>query len=200
MKKNFLAGLIRYTLGVLKDERAFAVVNNYVSPNYLNANGIKLDPAGQFGPGTCAMSTIAVFAPASTDSVGSVYRVFKNIPSDVIITGIKILNDAWTNCTSIDIGLYQVLEYDGVGAVVSGQIAALVSAYNPSSGNPITSAPVSLPLNIAIANRLQPLWQIAGQAEYPPKFAAFDIALSTVTNTGSATPNIYLELSYIRVI
>lgn len=175
-----------------------AVVNKYVSPNY-NASLRVLDAAGQFGIGTSLLSAISVFVMTG-DTVGSIYRLFKGIPSDAIVTSLQILNDAWTNCTSINIGLYGVLDFDGVGAVV-GSGNQLVAAYNPSAGNPITAGWVDL-LNLtggpSIANRNAALWTLAAQAEYPPKFAAFDIAMATVTNSGTATPNMAFKLNYMR--
>jgi hypothetical protein len=174
-----------------------AVVNKYVSANYNNSTGKLLDRAGLFGPGVVTQEAIAWFQPVSTDSVGSIYRLFKGIPSDVIITNLQMLNDAWTNCTSINIGLYNVLDWDGVGAIV-GTGDQLLSGYNPSGGNPASSGWVSVLTNLSIANRIKSLWEVAAQAEYPPKFAAFDIALTTVTNSGSATPNIAVKLSYVR--
>lgn len=168
-----------------------AVVNKYVSPNYAVQ---KIDTAGTFGIGVSTLSSIAQFVMTG-DTVTSIYRIFKAIPSDVIITKLEIVNDAWTNCTSINIGLYQVLDFDGVGAVISGQAAALVSAYNPSAA---TTDWTNMPLAMGVANHGVNLWTLAAQAEYPPKFAAFDIALATVTNTGTATPNICIKMSYIR--
>ena len=94
-----------------------SVVNKYASPNYALQ---KLDPAGTFGTGVCVCSSVMSFVMTG-DSVNSVYRLFKGIPGDAIITKLEIVNDAWTNCTSIDIALYQVLDFDGVGALVGSQ-------------------------------------------------------------------------------
>ena len=168
-----------------------SVVNKYASPNYAL---VKLDPAGSFGAGVEVFSSVCSFVMTG-DSVGSIYRLFKGIPGDAIITKLEIVNDAWTNCTSINIGLYQVLDFDGVGAVISGQAAALVSAYDPHSA---TTDWTNMPLAMGVAAHAQNLWTLAGQAEYPPKYAAFDIGLATVTNTGTATPNLVFKLSYIR--
>lgn len=168
-----------------------AVVNKYVSPNYALQ---KLDAAGSFGPGVCAQTSVCAFVMTG-DTVASIYRIFKGIPGDAIITKLEIVNDAWTNCTSINIGLYGVLDFDGVGAVVSGQAAALVSAYDPHSA---TTDWTNMPLAMGVANHGVNLWTLAGQAEYPPKFAAYDIGLATVTNSGTATPNLAFKMSYIR--
>ena len=168
-----------------------AVVNKYVSPNYAAQ---KIDAGGAFGPGVKVLSSIAQFVMTG-DSVASIYRIFKGIPGDAIITKLEIINDAWTNCTSINIGLYQVLDFDGVGAVVAGQAAALVSAYDPHVA---TTDWTNMPLAMGVAAHGQNLWTLAGQLEYPPKFAAYDIGLATVTNTGTATPNICIKMSYVR--
>ena len=167
-----------------------AVVNKYASPNYALQ---KLDPAGTFGTGVEVFSSACTFV-MTADSVNSVYRIFKAIPGDAIITKLEIVNDAWTSCTSIDIALYQVLDFDGVGALVGNQ-ASIVSAYDPHSA---TTDWTNMPLAFSVANHAANLWTIAGQAEYPPKYAAFDIGLYTVTNGGSATPNLTFKLSYIR--
>lgn len=171
-----------------------AIVNKYVSANYAVQ---KLDSVGQYGPGAVISKAFAYFQPVSTDSVGSVYRLFKGIPSDAIVNSLTIFNDAWTNCTSVNLGLYGVLDFDGVGAIV-GTGNQLASAYSPAAGTPASGAAVNLLTAVSIANRNQPLWVIAGQAEYPPKFSAFDVCLTTVTNSGSATPNILVMLDYIR--
>ena len=167
-----------------------AVVNKYASPNYALQ---KLDPAGTFGTGVYVQSSVCTFV-MTADSVNSVYRLFKGIPGDAIITKLEIVNDAWTSCTSIDIALYQVLDFDGVGALVGNQ-ASIVSAYDPHIA---TTDWTNMPLAFSVANHAANLWTIAGQAEYPPKYAAFDIGLYTVTNSGSATPNLTFKLSYIR--
>jgi len=168
-----------------------AIVNKYASANY--ALG-KLDPAGTFGSGVEVMSSVCTFV-MTADSATSIYRIFKGIPGDAIITKLEIVNDAWVNCTSINIGLYQVLDFDGVGAVITGQAAALVSAYDPHVA---TTDWTNMPLAMSVANHAANLWTIAGQAEYPPKYAAYDIGLATVTNSGTATPNLTFKMSYIR--
>ena len=167
-----------------------AVVNKYASPNYALQ---KLDPAGTFGTGVCVKSSVYTFVMTG-DSVNSIYRLFKGIPGDAIITKLEIVNDAWTSCTSIDIALYQVLDFDGVGALVGNQ-ASIVSAYDPHAA---TTDWTNMPLAMGVAAHASNLWTLAGQAEYPPKYAAFDIGLYTVTNGGSATPNLTFKLSYIR--
>jgi len=176
-----------------------AIVNKYASANYNNTNGPKLDPAGSFGTGVDLQSSVCTFVMTG-DTVASIYRIFKGIPGDAIITKLEIVNDVWTNCTSVNIGLYGVLDFDGVGAVTSNATVAsgaalLVSAYDPHSA---TTDWTNMPLAMGVAAHGQPLWTLCGQSEYPPKFAAYDIGLATVTNSGTATPNLTFKLSYIR--
>lgn len=174
-----------------------SIVNNYVSPNYTNSNGPKLDPAGLWGPGVDAQTAIAYFQPANGDNIGSIYRLFKQVPSDVIVTNLEILNDGWTTSCTGSFGLYQVLEWDGVGAVINSG-AEFKSAYNLNTGAPASAGWVSILNALSIANRVVPIWQMAGQAEYPPKYAAFDIALTLAGATNTSTANTAVKLSYIR--
>ena len=62
--------------------------------------------------GAEAIILIATEEIADADDDGSVYRLFKSVPSNYIPVQIDILSDGITGATDYDLGLYQV----GVGS------------------------------------------------------------------------------------
>ena len=129
-----------------------------------------------------------------------VYRVFKGIPSDAIVTSIKILNDAVAGVTAGLIGLYNVLDFDGVGAII-GSGNQLSAGFAFSSANTIASAPAEALTAVSIANREKALWELASQTQAPgaagPKASAYDICF-TMSSMTTNTANICAILEYIR--
>ena len=110
-----------------------AVYNNYVDANLVLG---KITEA-PFAQGSKVFSVVQSFVVAAADSASSIYRVFPAIPSDAIIISIKILNDALPGVTAAVVGLYNCLNFDGVGAVINAgaelnagvDISAVIAAF-----------------------------------------------------------------------
>lgn len=171
-----------------------AVINGYVDANI--ALG-KLGSNTVGGNGGIVKRMVQSFVVGSTDAAGSIYRVFKGVSPDVIINNVRILNDALTGATSVSCGLYGVLDYDGVGAIV-GSGNQFASAVDISSGNPITSTPLVFDKQISIANREQPLYILAGHTQLT-KLPAYDICLTMTNMTTGATGNVALLIEFTQL-
>ena len=173
-----------------------AVVNAYVDAN---VSAGKLGSAALVG-GVPVIKAIQSFAIGASDSASSVYRVFKGIPSDAIVLSIKILNEAVAGVTAGLIGLYNVLDFDGKGAII-GSGNQLSAGFAFSSANTIASAPAEALTVVSIANREKSLWELASQTQYPgaagPKAPAYDICITMVSMTTNSA-NICVELTYVR--
>ena len=175
-----------------------ALINNYVDTNILAG---KVENAALVS-GVQKFTAIQSFAVALADSAASIYRVFKGIPSDAIITSLELWNDAVAGGNAATIGLYDVLDFDGVGAVISATL--FCASIDLSSAHAMTGAMSNGITAVAIANREKQLWELAGQTQYPytstgPKAPAYDIAIALpnkVADTGSG--NVFVKLSYIR--
>jgi len=170
-----------------------SVINNYVDTNIL---------AGKLAKNTVVMggqlkTAIQSFAIAATDEAGSVYRVFKGLSPDIVIKDMRIFCDALAGVNDVDVGVYGVLDYDGIGAIVDGN--CIGDAVDISAGFPITAAPGVLDEAIAIADREKALWELAGEAQFPAKSAAYDICL-TVNAIGQGTNgNVCVIMSYVQM-
>jgi hypothetical protein len=177
-----------------------AVYNNYVDANLVLG---KITEA-PFAQGSKVFSVVQSFVVAAADSASSIYRVFPGIPSDAIIISIKILNDALPGVTAAVVGLYNCLNFDGVGAVINAG-AELNAGIDISAGNAIGSNWKELYLAPSIANREKCLWELAGQTQYPgpiasptgPKPSAYDICL-TCPGMTTNTANVSMKLVYTR--
>jgi len=90
-----------------------AVENKYVDSNIVSG---KKSLTG--GAGTEIVAYAVTFETAAADDDGSVYRVIKGIPSNLIPYQISIVCDAITSGTDWDLGVYKV---DG-GAVVDKDV------------------------------------------------------------------------------
>jgi hypothetical protein len=173
-----------------------AVINAYVDANL--ALG-KIGSAALIN-GVPKITVIQSFTIGASDSAASVYRVFKGIPSDAIILSIKILNDAVAGVTAGLIGLYDVLDFDGKGAII-GSGNQLCAGFNFSSANTIASVPAEALTAVAVANREKQLWELASQTQAPgaagPKAPAYDICLTMASMTTN-TANICVIMDYVR--
>lgn len=86
-----------------------AVRNAYVNTNV--AAGKKVNSA--FNEGQPEITMICTFETLAADDAGSIYRLFKNLPADLIPVDIKIMCDAIAGATDIDLGFYESLEVGG---------------------------------------------------------------------------------------
>lgn len=171
--------------------------NDYVDTNILAG---KLANAALVS-GVPVIEAVQSWVVGASDYATSapVYRVFKGIPSDAIILSIKILNEAVAGVTAGTIGLHNVLDFDGLGAVVDADV--LCAGFNFSSANTIASVAAEALTAVTIANREKQLWELAAQTQAPgaagPKAPAYDITF-TMTDMTTNTAAIMARLSYIR--
>lgn len=170
-----------------------AVINAYVDTNIA---------AGKLGTNTAQMggrlmTAICCFVVASSDAAGSIYRCFKGISPDAVIKSVRLLNDALTGASSVKFGIYGVLDYDNVGAIV-GTGVEFASAVDISAGNAITSTPLVFDKQLSIANRNQPLYIVAGHTQ-TTKLPAYDLCLTMTAMTTGATGNVCVMLEYVQM-
>lgn len=129
-----------------------------------------------FTQGADTITLIATEEIAVADDDGSIYRLFKNVPSNYIPVEITVTCDAITGGTDYDLGFYRT----NLGAVVDKDVLmdgqTLASALTRATGHQLGLAAV----NIADAGKT--LAEISGQTD--PDMA-YDIAL-TANAVGSA--------------
>lgn len=171
-----------------------AVINAYVDANISVG---KLANNAQSGNGGVVKRMVQSFVVGSTDAAGSIYRLFKGVSPDVIINNVRIFNDALTGATSVSCGLYGVLDYDNVGAIV-GSGNQFASAVDISAGNPVTSTPLVFDKQISIANRESPLYILAGHTQLT-KLPAYDICLTMTAMTTGATGNVSVAIEFTQL-
>lgn len=120
---------------------------------------------------------IATEELAAADDDGSVYRLFKSVPSNYIPVEISIMCDTVTSGTDFDLGLYKV----GVGgAAVDADVLmdgqSLATALTRATGHQLGLA------NVNIADAGKTLGELSAQTNPD---ASYDIAL-TANTVGSA--------------
>lgn len=179
-----------------------AKYNNYVDVDILAG---KLASASH-NRGAKLVSAVQSFVIGATDTAGSIYRVFKGIPSDAIITALTMYSDALTGGTSANLGLYDVLDFDGVGAII-GTGDQFMTATDISGGTAVSAAARNCLTNLSIANREKQLWDLVAETAAPGpvgastlKRAAFDLCLTMTNMTTGATGNVMVKLDYIRAV
>lgn len=137
---------------------------------------------------------VAKFEIAAADGDGSTLRIV-NLPSNCIVTSIKIFNDAITGSTSWDVGLYRTTQ-DG-GAVVDADLFA--SAVDINAGLEGTELRFEAGTTGPIDYIEYRLWQLAdlGAATYTadPGYE-FDL-VATANTIGSAAGTIIFMVDYI---
>lgn len=129
--------------------------------------------------GAESFTLIATEEIAAADDDGSVYRLFKGIPSNFIPTEVTICTDGITGGTDYDLGLYKVngaaIDKD---VLMDGQTMA--SALTRATGHQLGLAAVD------IANAEKTLAELSAQTE--PDLA-YDLAL-TANTVGTASGTI----------
>lgn len=169
-----------------------ANVNIYVSPNITNdaVTGIINPMMNPYrgGGGTSAYSIFETFAIAVTDTATSVYRIFKNLNANIVPLRIMIATTAMAGLTSAKLGLY----LPNYGAIIgtgnqfmnAQTFASAIASLNPKTAIDGMAA-------AAIGSYQQRLFEWAGETTSSPTIAtsrvdAFDLCLTTVTQTGTA--------------
>lgn len=133
-----------------------------------------------FNTGAEIGALFVTFEVAAADSDASVYRLFHGLPYGTIPLLLLIANDAITDGTDYDVGLYDT----DLGAVIDKDVFA--------DGLDLSSAHASLTpgtaldglLTVAIENRGKELWEHAGHTVSNLR-DTYDIAL-TANTVGSA--------------
>lgn len=172
----------------------YAVINGYVDVN-LGAVPPKIgnNVAVSGGP---LKQAIQSFLVGVSDSALSVYRVFKGLSPDIVVSSIEIYNDAMSGATSVDCGAWGVLDYDNVGAAINATCFA--SAVDIHNGNPVTTGPARLDTALSIANRENPAYLVYGDAQYPAKHPAWDLALR-FNNAPVQGGNVCVKMAYVQL-
>lgn len=150
-----------------------AVEDKYVETNTAAGKLAK----SVFTVGAEPVVLIATEEIAAADDNGSVYRLFKSVPSNYIPLEITVATDGITDGTDYDLGLYKV----GVGgAVVDKDVLmdgqTLASALTRATGHQLGLA------NVNIADAGKTLGELSAQTTPD---ASYDIAL-TANTVGSA--------------
>jgi len=114
-----------------------------VEDKYVNADDVSGDKvSSKFGLGSVAVR-IATEEVAAADDDGSVYRLFKAVPVDQVITKLELSNNAITGATDYEIGFYET----DTGAAID--IDILLGTTNISAGTVNTNGLGA----VALANR-----------------------------------------------
>lgn len=162
-----------------------AVENKYINSDVVAGN--RANPAKIFG--AQVLQAVATFEVAAADDDGSVYRVFNDVPANMILTSVRINNDAISGGTDWDLGLYKT---DG-GAVVDKDVfmdgTSLASAR-------IEGADVSGLTAVAIENLVKRLYEHAG-ATVATREQSYDIAL-TANTVGTAAGTVTVRATFIQ--
>lgn len=162
-----------------------AVEDKYVEVNV--AAGKLAKAALSSGAGLITM--VATEEIAAADDNGSVYRLFKAVPSSYIPVQIDIVCDAITGGTDYDLGLYEV----GVGGaavdkdvLMDGQ--TLASALTRATGHQLGLQTVNA------ANATKTLGELSAQTDID---AAYDIAL-TANTVGTADGTVTVIAHFVQ--
>jgi len=152
-----------------------AVENKYVNAEIV-AGKLALPASSGAGQIICARQTVAV---AAADDDGSVYRVFKAVPSDLIPLRIDIQTTTITAGTDYDLGLYQT------------DLGAVVDADCFMDGQTMATAAKNLDglAAVAAADAMLPLWDLAVGVTPANKKSSYVIGL-TANTVGSANGTI----------
>lgn len=159
-----------------------AVENKYVDAN-LAAGKVTSALNEQ---GTKTITAVATVAVASADDDGSVYRLFKNVPSSLVPVKIAVHNTAITSGSDYDLGLYAA----NGGAVVDKDI--LADGLDMSSARTIATDNNAGMTTVAIASGTQDLGTLSAQTD---PYASYDIAL-TANTVGSAAGTIRVTATF----
>lgn len=160
-----------------------AVVDKYVDANTLA--GKKTRPA--FSSGDKVVTMKAVVSVAAADDDGSIYRLFKGVPSNFIPVNICIQNGAVTAGTDYDLGLYKT-----GGAVVDKDI--LADGLDMSSARTVATWNNAGLTTVALANTQKTLAELSAQTD-PDK--DYDLAL-TANTVGSAAETIVVIATFVQ--
>lgn len=159
-----------------------AVEDKYVDANLVAGKKATALVAGQGAETTTLVATVAV---ASGDDNGSVYRLFKSIPSSLVPVKIEVHNTAVTGGTDYDLGLYEV-----GGVAVDADI--LADGISMATARTIATSNNAGMTTIAIADGVETLGELSAQTDVD---AAYDLAL-TANTVGTADGTIRVTATF----
>lgn len=166
-----------------------AVENKYVNTNVA---ADKLE-ATVFVHGDKMICMLQTFETAAADDDLSVYRLWKNVPADLIPVKIEIACDAITGGTDWDLGFYEPSVGGVDGAVIDREV--LANTLDLSSAVAWSSALDGLEnLNISEVN--QRIYEICGHT-LATKKRGYDIALTAVT-VGSGVGTVSVRAWFVQ--
>lgn len=161
-----------------------AVENKYIETNV--AAGKLANAALASGDNPIVM--VATFEVAAADDDGSIYRLFRSVPSNYIPVQIDIATDGMTGSTDWDLGLYK----PNLGAVVDKDVLmdgqTLASALTRATGQGLGLS------NVNIADATKTLATLSAQTKPD---TAYDIAL-TANTVGSAAGTVTVIAKFVQ--
>lgn len=131
----------------------------------------------------CAVATAEV---AAADDDGSVYRMVR-VPSNAIVLGVEVLNDALTGGTVYDIGVYQTAQNGG--AVVDADLIATNLDMSTARTLPLDATFEVLDID-KVEKRL---WELLGLTADPSR--DYDICF-TADTVGSGAGTLSMRFFY----
>lgn len=162
-----------------------AVENKYVDANIVA--GKNTNPA--FSQGAQLMAAVSTFEVAAADSDGSVYRLFKGVPGDLILISAKLACDAITGSTDWDLGLYET----NLGAEVDKDCWA--DGVDISTGYAFGSEK-DMMLTLGVEKIQKRIYEVGGHTIVTRKHS-YDIAL-TANTVGSAAGTVSVRALFLQ--
>jgi len=163
-----------------------AIVDKYSDAN-LEAE--KLTTAA-FVHGDKFVGIVATFEVAADDDNGSIYRIAKAVPSDLIPYKFELYNDAITGATSFDIGLYNSSVGGVAGSVIDKDV--FLAAEDINAGN-ARGAPVDGLSAVDIADIQKRIYEHAGDDLDSIGGKDYDIAVTgNVVGTAAGTVSVLM--------
>lgn len=176
--------------------------NRYASDGTLNtmANANSTYPVSEPG-GAKVRSKSINFLTVNGDSAGSVLRLFKDLPAEIIPIRLEIWTDGITSMNSNKVGLYK--HYDGgtAGAVTANGAASMGTGIDLSSQ--VTNASPKDGLNNMAIGDLgtKRLWEIAGDAVVAvpeTRQPGYDLAITVNSGSCGSAGNIRATLYWLE--
>lgn len=156
-----------------------------VEDKYVDADIVAGKLASALGAGSAKLTGGQVLCQvAAADDNGSKYRLFKNLPPDLVIQSIIIQNDAITSGTDYDLGLY------------IGDSGAAKDVDVLVDGADLSSAGTNVYLLVDPAKAGMALWELAGDT-VSTKELGYDIVL-TANTVGSGAGDIAVAITFAQ--
>lgn len=166
-----------------------AVENKYIDAD---TEAEKLTAAA-FVHGDKTVCAVATFEVAVADDDGSVFRLWKNVPSDLIPVKIELYNDAIAGATSYDIGLYNTTVGGIAGTAIDKDVFLSAEDINAGNGR---GSPVDGLTAVDIADVRKRIYELAGET-LDEHALGYDIAV-TANTVGAAAGTISVIAWFVQ--